>query len=87
MILANACSMGEEREDNSPVECFTDAKVWRAGRQIQKPVFRCAERVGRRDLAVGGEVVEDDNRAGIELRHQHFSDVGRESVPVHRHHE
>lgn len=63
---------------------FDRVEIWAVGRQKQEPTSVGLEQ--RRGLValVGGQVVEDDDGAGLELGDEDLLDVGVKGVAIHR---
>jgi hypothetical protein len=63
---------------------FNRIEVGTVGRQEPKVRADCLDRGADRGVFVGGEVVEHDDIAGLERRHQDLFDVGQERGGVDR---
>ena len=58
--------------------------IWRIWRQVEEPASGLPKRVCRRDIPVGCKVVQYDDGAGRQDRHQNLFDIRGEGGTVHR---
>lgn len=58
-------------------------EVGTVGRQVEQAGAGGLDRVTHASGLVGGQVVHDDDVAGLECRHQHLFDIGEKHIAVH----
>ncbi len=69
---------------NEAIHKFGPPEIWRIWRQVEEPASGLPKRVCRRDIPVGCKVVQYDDGAGRQDRHQNLFDIRGEGGTVHR---
>lgn len=63
---------------------FDGIQIWRVRRQVEEPAAMVTQGLCCLLVAVGRQVVEDDDGAGGDFGDQYFADVGSKGRAVHR---